>query len=107
MQTETNLPHPAKMPMLSAESLRRPLTDEEKREIWGDYASGMSPEILQELADALRECDEEEREIVEAWFQALIFQKMAAYLLDRHNGALYKSIDSIEKTVDGFNRILR
>lgn len=107
MPTEKNPLDFSTIPIPSAESLRRPLTDKEKREIWGDYASDISPEMLEKLAEALQEGDEEEREAIQALIQALIFRKMSAYLLDYPDGAVYKSIRSFEKTVDGFNRILR
>ena len=45
--------------------------------------------------------------MIQALIQALIFREMSAYLIDQPDGALYKSIRSFEKTVDGFNRILR
>ena len=88
-------------------SLQRPLRDEEKRALWGDRAYGISPEMLDKLADALEKCDEEEREVIQACIQVLIYRKMEAYLFDRPDGAAYKCIESIEKTVDGFNRYLR
>ncbi len=107
MPTEKTLPHLAAMPIPSMESLLRPLRDDEKRALWGDRAYGISPEMLDELADVLEECDEEERELIQACIQALIYRKMEAYLFDRRNGSVYKFIDSIEKTVDGFNRYIR
>ena len=107
MPKEKTSPHVATMPIPSMRSLQRPLRDEEKRALWGDRAYGISPEMLDKLADALEECDEEEREVIQACIQVLIYRKMEAYLFDRHDGAAYKFIESIEKTVDGFNKYLR
>ena len=96
------------MPIPSMRSLQRPLQDEEKRALWGDRAYGiLPPEMLDKLADALEECGEEEREVIQPCIQVLIYRKMQAYLFDRHDGSAYKYIESIEKTVDGFNRYLR
>lgn len=104
MPTEKNPLDFSTIPIPSAESLRRPLTDKEKREIWGDYASDISPEMLEKLAAALRECGEDEQETVQGLIRALLFRKMATRMLDRQNGLLHKSIDNFEKTTDKFNR---
>ncbi len=60
--------------------------------------------MLDRLADVLEECDEEERELIQACIQALIYRRMEAYLFDQRNGSAYKFIDRLEKTVDRFNR---
>ena len=74
------------LPVPSTESLRRPLTDEEKREIWGDRGGSVSREVLEELERMLQTGDAESRALAEACVHALIFQAMSDRMLDPRNG---------------------
>lgn len=91
----------------STESLRRPLTDEERREIWGDRRSSLSREDLEELDRMLQSGDEESRALAEACIRALIFRAMSDRMLDPDNGYLCQFGRGISEAVDRFNRYIR
>lgn len=95
------------LPVPSTESLRRPLTDEEKLEIWGDRGGGVSREVLEELDRILQTGDAESRALAEACVHALIFRAMSDRMLDPRNGYVSQFNDSISDAVDGFNSFIR
>lgn len=94
-------------PVPSIESLRRPLTDEERREIRGDRAGAVSKEDLEELDRILQTGDAESRALAEACLHALIFQAMSDRMLDPDSGYVPRFKRSISDAVDGFNEFIR
>lgn len=94
------------IPLHSLDSLRRPLTDDEKREIWGDRGGGVSREQLEELARILQSGDAESRALAETCLRALICQSMSDRLLDPDGGYVSRFGHRISEAVDRFNRYL-
>lgn len=95
------------LPVHSIESLRRPLTDEERREIWGDRGGSVSREELEELDRMLQSGDEESRALAEACIRALIFRAMSNRMLDPDSGYVPRFHRQISEAVDGFNSYIR
>lgn len=94
-------------PVPSIESLRRPLTDDERREIRGDRAGAVSKEDLEELDRILQTGDAESRALAEACVHALIFRAMSDRMLDPRNGYVTQFDHGISEAVDCFNSIVR
>ena len=94
------------IPLHSLETLRRPLTDDEKREIWGDRGGGVSREQLEELARILQSGDAESRALAEMCLRSLICQSMSDRLLDPASGYVSRFGQRISEGVDRFNRYL-
>lgn len=94
-------------PILSAESLQRPLVDEETLHLWGNRGGRSSSVSLSDLERILQEGDEKERASAEAYIYILIFQAMQARLLDPHGGHLHRLGETLRDAVNRFNQYLR
>lgn len=94
-------------PVPSMESLRRPLTAGERREIWGDRSGSLSREDLEELDRIRQSGDEESRALAEACLRALIFQALSDRMLDPDSGYVPRFERGISDAVDSFNRVIR
>lgn len=94
-------------PVPSMESLRRPLTAGERREIWGDRSGSLSLEDLEELDRIRQSGDEESRALAEACLHALIFQALSDRMLDPDSGYGPRFERGISDAVDSFNRVIR
>lgn len=94
-------------PVPSMESLRRPLTAGERREIWGDRSGSLSREDLEELDRIRQSGDEESRALAEACLRASIFQALSDRMLDPDSGYGPQFERGISDAVDSFNRVIR
>lgn len=95
------------IPVSSAESLRRPLTDEEMREIWGRHGDGVSKGDVEDLARILQSGDAESRALAEACLCALIYLEISDRMLDPESGYVSQLEHSISEAVDRFNGYIR
>lgn len=95
------------VPVHSTQTLSRPLSDEEKREIWGHRRGGVSKEDLEELERILQSGDDESRALAEACLRALILQAMSDHMLAPGNGYGPHFARNLRGAVDRFNRYIR
>ena len=93
--------------MLSAQSLFRPLADEEVLGLWGNRWGGIPDSVQNELESLLQEGDELERVIAETYIQFAIYQAMQAHILSPSGGHLHRLSNGIREAVDRFNRYIR
>lgn len=107
MPTELTSLYQDTFPILPLQSLRRPLSDREKLEIWKAGSSGLSQEALNELEGILQNDDEQYRELVEACISFLILRAMQAHTLQPKVGHIHRLTDSLTKAVNRFNRYIR
>lgn len=94
-------------PVHSTESLRRPLTADERRQIWGDPGGSVSLEDLEELDRIRQSGDAESRALAEACLHAVIFQALSDRMLDPDSGNVPQFDRGISDAVDSFNEFIR
>ena len=107
MVSDMTLTDRGTIPMLSAQSLFRPLVADEVLDLWGSRLSSIPDATLNELESILQEGDEQDREIVEACIQVAIYNAMQARILSPRGGHLYRLSDGLREAVDRFNRYIR
>lgn len=95
------------VPVHSTQALSRPLSDEERQEIWGHRGGSVSTEELEELERILQSGDDESRALAEAYLCVLIFKAMSERMLEPGHGYGSHFADSLSEAVAGFNRYIR
>lgn len=107
MPSEIMLADREAIPMLSAPSLQRPLVDEELHHLWGDELSTGSDALIDEWDRILREGDEHDRAVLEAYIRSLILQLMGAHMFRTDGGFSDWLGNTLPEAVDRFNRYIR
>lgn len=91
----------------SMEALRRPLRDDEKRELWGEALSSELPISVAELRSLAKSSDETTRRRAELALCRLIYESMAARMLDEKNGPAARLVKNARRYEMSLNRIFR
>lgn len=94
------------VPVHSTQALSRPLSDEERQEIWGYRGGSGLGEALEELEQILQSGDDESRALAEACLYVLIFQAMSDRMLDPVSGYGSHFARDLTEAVDCFNRYI-